>query len=280
LTIEEVVENLATLGIAHEVRPSGTDGVILLLPEYGRVLGIWPHSRAENVLWVNRDFFQSLRVGAKDDGWNNPGGDRVWLAPASEFLGESGTVPPAIDPGKFVLSFDRGAACMTNHGEAWAHASSVRVRFHLARRLRALDDAALETAWGPTFLRRAGCEEEIELQILGACPVPVRLWNITQVPPGSEITERATAAGRVVLCLEDADSDHARLLVRASSTSGGEADAGPWTRHAHAPGAPTELAFLSAAAERGAKRRVTLKTSTCGFSGRSAEVRRFASNML
>ena len=279
--MEEVTVSLATLGIGYEVRPSGADGAVLLLPEYGRVLGIWPHGRSENVLWVNPEFFQSLRVGAKDDGWNNPGGDRVWLSPAAEFLGDGGLVPPAIDPGKFELSFDRGAACMANHGEAWAHRSSVRVRFRLVRRLRALDDAAMETAWGPTFLRRAGWEEEIELQILGTCPVSVRLWNIAQVPPGSEITERATAGGRTVLCLEDADSDHARLFVRSSPALVGETtDASPRTGGAIPPGSPVELAFLSAAAERGAKRRVTLRTSTCGFSGRSAEVRRFASSML
>ena len=88
MTADELVDNLATLGIAHEMRASGMDGLILLLSEYGRVLGIWPHRRAENVLWVNNGFFQSLRVGAKDDGWNNPGGDRLWLAPAGEFLGE------------------------------------------------------------------------------------------------------------------------------------------------------------------------------------------------
>ena len=103
MTADELVDNLATLGIAHEIRASGVDGLILFLPEYGRVLGIWPHRRSENVLWVNRDFFQSLRVGAKDDGWNNPGGDRLWLAPPGEFLGEGGMVPPAIDPGKFVV---------------------------------------------------------------------------------------------------------------------------------------------------------------------------------
>ena len=62
--MDDAIENLATLGFACEVRPSGVDGAILLLPEYGRVLGIWPHRRAENVLWVNGDFFQSLRVGA------------------------------------------------------------------------------------------------------------------------------------------------------------------------------------------------------------------------
>jgi hypothetical protein len=279
-TREEIVDSLTTLGIAHEVRPSGADGAILLLPDYGRVLGLWPHERSENLLWVNRDFFQSLRVGAKDDGWNNPGGDRIWLAPASEFL-EGGVVPPSIDPGKFVLSADRGGACMENRGEAWAHQSGVRVRFRVTRRLRPLDDAALEAAWGPTWLRRAGCEEEIELEILGASPVPVRLWNITQVPPGSEITEGPAGSGRRILCLEDPDSERARLLVRTSSASGGETEgAGPWPGPKPAAGAPAEFFLLSPAVVPGAKGRLVWKTSTCGFSGRSAEVRRFVSSML
>ena len=281
VTIDEVVESLTTLGIAHEVRPSGADGAILLLPEYGRVLGIWPHGRAENVLWVNQDFFQSLRVGAKDDGWNNPGGDRVWLAPAAEFLGEGGMVPPAIDPGKFVLSSDRGAACMANRGEAWAHQSAVRVKFRVTRRLRPLDEAALEAAWGPTWLRRAGCEEELELELEDSCPLSVRLWNITQVPPGSEITEGPSGRGRRIVCLEDPDSEHARLLVRSSTASDGEpGGTGPWPGRRPAAGAPGEFFLLSPPVRPGAKRRLSWKTSTCGFSGRSAEVRRFASTML
>jgi len=290
MTADELVDNLATLGIAHEMRASGVDGLVLLLPEYGRVLGIWPHRRAENVLWVNNDFFQSLRVGAKDDGWNNPGGDRLWLAPAGEFLGEGGIVPPAIDPGKFVLSSDRGAACMTNRGEAWAHQSGVRVRFRVTRRLRPLDDAALEAAWGPTWLRRAGCEEELELELEGSCPVPVRLWNITQVPPGSEIMEGPAGSGRRILCLEDPDSERARLLVRASTASdgpgggvaGGQVPGGasPWSGRKPAAGAPGELFLLSPPLTPGAKRRLVWKTSMCGFSGRSTEIRRFASSML
>jgi hypothetical protein len=285
LTIEEIVESLTTLGITHEIRPSGVDGAILLLPEYGRVLGIWPHRRAENVLWANQEFFQSLRVGAKDDGWNNPGGDRVWLAPASEFLGEGGMVPPTIDPGKFTLSSDRGAACMTNRGEAWAQRSAVRVRFRVTRRLRPLDDAALEAAWGPTWLRRAGCEEELELELEGACPVPVRLWNITQVPPGSEITEGPSGSGRRILCLEDPDSEHARLLVRTSTAPGGETQgssdgAGPWPGRTPAAGAPGEFFLLSPPLRPGSTRKLVWRTSTCGFAGRSAEIRRFASSMV
>jgi hypothetical protein len=157
----------------------------------------------------------------------------------------------------------------------------VRVRFRLTRRLRPLDDAALEAAWGPTWLRRAGCEEELELELLGACPVPVRLWNITQVPPGSEITEGPAGSGRRILCLEDPDSERARLLVRTSTASDGEADeAGPWPGRKPAAGAPAEFFLLSPPLGPGAKRRLVWKTSTCGFSGRSAEVRRFASGML
>jgi hypothetical protein len=281
MTVDETVESLTTLGIAHDVRPAGVDGAILLLPEYGRVLGIWPHRRAENVLWVNQDFLQSLRVGAKDDGWNNPGGDRIWLAPAAEFLGEGGMVPPTIDPGKFVLSTERGAACMANRGEAWAQKSAVRVRFRVTRRVRPLDDAALEAAWGSTWLRRAGCEEELELEITGPCPVAVRLWNITQVPPGSEITEGPAGSGRRILCLEDPDSERARLLVRTCDSSGGEMDGdGPWPGRRAAAGAAAEFFLLSPPIGPGGKHRLVWRTSTCGFSGRGTEVRRFASTML
>jgi hypothetical protein len=170
---------------------------------------------------------------------------------------------------------------MANRGEAWARRSGTRVRFRVTRRLRPLEDAALEAAWGPTWLRRAGCEEELELELEDACPVPVRLWNVTQVPPGSEITEGPSGGGRRIVCMEDVDSEHARLLVKVSSASEGEtAEAGRWPGRTPDAGAPGEFFLLSPALHPGAKRRLSWRTSTCGLSGRSAEVRRFAARMV
>jgi hypothetical protein len=276
MSLEELVDTLSTLGVAHEVRRSGAEGALLFLPEFGRLLGIWPHFRAENALWVNPGFLHSLRVGVKDDAWNGPGGDRVWLAPGAEFLGEDGAIPPAIDPGRYALSSDRNGLTLASRGEALARRTGVRVRFRITRRLRPLDEAEIDAACGQTYLRRSGCAEELELEIEDTCPVPVRLWSIAQAPPGSELHP----GDRKLVCVEDGESDRARLLVKAceagdpSRDDSGSAVGVP-------RGRPVELALVSPAMAPDARRRILQwKAFLYSFSGRSAEVRQFASRMV
>jgi len=276
MSLEELVYTLSTLGVAHEVRRSGADGALLFIPEFGRLLGIWAHFRAENALWVNPGFLHSLRVGVKDDVWIGPGGDRVWLAPGVEFLGEGGAVPSAIDPGRYSFSSDRTGVTLASRGEALARRTGVRVRFRITRHLRPLDEAEIDAACGQTFLRRSGCREDLELEIEGKCPVPVRLWGIAQAPPGSELR----VGDRKLACVEDGDSDRARLLVKACEAGGvskdesGDAAGVPRSR-------PVELALVSPAMAPDARRHVLQwKAFLYSFSGRSAEIQQFASRMV
>jgi hypothetical protein len=282
MTLEEIVENLKPLGIAHDVRHSGAEGAILLLPEYGRVLGVWPHWRGENSLWVNPDFFHTLRFGAKDDGWRNPGGDRIWLAPADEFFGEGGAVAPSIDPGAYSLSWDRGAACMASRGEAWARRSAARVRFRITRRIDTQDEAGLDQVWGQTWLRRAGFEEEIQLEIEGKCPVAVQLWNLVQVPPGSQVLKAETSprGGRRMLCLQDLESGRARLLVMSYAAAGEDALTPSPVHGRYADVTPGELSCSSPSFVPGGKRSLLWKKSTCAFSGRSGDIQQLAARMI
>jgi len=269
---EELVHTLTPLGVPHEVRQSGADGALLVLPDYGRVLGLWPHLRAENALWVNPEFVASLQVGVKDDAWSNPGGDWVWLAPAEEFLPD-GVVSPAVDPGRFTLSADRGTLCLSNRGEVLARRSETAVRFRLTRRLRPLFEPDIDEVCGPTWLRRAGWEEEMDLQVEGRCPVAVQLWSITQAPPGSEVR----TGSRSVACVEEGDSDRARLLVKTADA--GSATAGPPVIPA-GRSAPVELRFLSPPPGPSARGRLRWKTTTLAFSGRSPEIRQIAERMV
>jgi len=313
--LEETVVSLKTLGVEYAVLETGADGAVLVLPEYGRVLGVWPHWRGDNALWVNPGFLRLLHIGAKDDGWINPGGDRMWLAPEDEFLAGGADVPPAIDPGQFARSSEKSGYSMENKGEALAWKTGSRIRFKLIRRVRPMSEARLAELWGTTWLRQAGYEEETLLEVLGDCRAPVRLWNITQARSGAEVrvplrrrwteTSLVTLASSSlelaenwalirmkgpqsakveipgadavsrILCLEERESGRAQLLVKDFGTEEGREDAMVDCRFGGS-GDAIQFSCTSPAAGPTGKRRVLWKTSLCAFSGRNDEIQAFA----
>ena len=313
--LEETVLSLKTLGVEYAVLESGSDGAVLVLPEYGRVLGLWPHWRGDNALWVNPGFLRLLHIGSKDDGWINPGGDRMWLAPEEEFLPGGADVPPAIDPGQFARSSEKSGYSMENKGEALAWKTGSRIRFKLIRRVRPMSEARLADLWGTTWLRQAGYEEETLLEISGDCRTPVWLWNITQARTGAEVrvplrrrwteTSLVTLASsslelaenwavirmrgpqsskiaipgsdavRRILCLEERESGRAQLLVKDFGAEEGRDDALVDCR----PGGTAdaiEFSCTSPAVGPAGRKRVLWKTSLCAFSGRNDEIQAFA----
>lgn len=186
MTLEEVVRSLNSLGIQYKVLETGTDGAALALPEYGRILGLWPVWRGENAFWTNPDFLMSLAIGAKETAWVNPGGDRMWLYPEAEFF-DSGAgpseIPHALDPGKYAGASEKGAYCMENRGDLWARRCGARIGFRILRRIRVYEEKELERMWGRTYLRQAGYDEETAFEILDS-PIPAGLWSSTQLAAG------------------------------------------------------------------------------------------------
>lgn len=186
MNLECMVRELKALGLTCTVIESGAEGALAVVPECGRVLGLWPHWRGENALWTNSDFLDSLRAGSRDDGWQCPGGDAMRLAPAEEFLEDGRTPPPSLDPGRYQPLREKGVFAMENRGDAWAWKAGLRVGFRIVRRLRPLGEQEMEQRWGSTWLRRAGYQEEAVLELSGGRPPAIGLWNILRVAPGGE----------------------------------------------------------------------------------------------
>jgi hypothetical protein len=192
VSLEDTVRNLNALGIQYKVLETGTDGAALLLPEYGRVLGLWPYWRGDNALWINPDFFRSLQIGAKQTEWVNPGGDRMWLCPESEFFipdaehpSETFTVPHSLDPGAYTAVDEKGFSSMENQGDLWAYRAGARISFRILRRIRVYGEKELAALWGTTYLRQAGYDEETVLEVKDS-PVAVGLWNATCLKVGGQ----------------------------------------------------------------------------------------------
>lgn len=276
MTLEQTVVELNRLGISSTVLESGVDGALLCLPEYGRVLGLWPHWRGENALWVNPDFLRMLQIGSKDDEWLNPGGDRMWLAPESEFF-PGGAVAPAIDPGKYVRIAEKGLFAMENRGEAHAWKSDLRMRFRIVRRIRPLAEGEIPESWGTQWLRRTGYTEEAMLEVSGEAPAGARLWNLTQVRAGAEVRvpSRGSAAAQArITCIEEGETGRGHLVVKEFPTAAESDDGDPLIGCRFPPGQGSgELFCASPSVDARERRRVTWKTALYAFSGRIEELR-------
>jgi hypothetical protein len=280
--LEELVVSMNRLGIRYTVLESGADGAVLILPEYGRVLGVWPHWRGENALWMNPDFLRMLEIGAKDDGWLNPGGDRVWLGPREEFFPQD-TVPPSLDPGRYEGTVEKGVFSMENKGEVHAWKSGMMLGFRIQRRLRSLEEQEISETWGTRWLRQAGYVEETTLEVSRQIPPSVWLWNLAQVPGSAEIVDGRNATGepptRKIICVDEHDDGRSQLLVKAFELPGeGQDNPGVAERYflqhsGHQSPVTGVISCVSCPTDSRDRRRVVLRTSLCAFSGRTAEIR-------
>jgi hypothetical protein len=184
VSLEETVRDLRSLGLACTVLPTGAEGALVVVPECGRVLGLWPHWRGASTLWIEPAFLEALRAGTRDDAWQCPGGDAMRLAPARQYLGEDGSPPRCLDPGRWEQADEKGLCVLVNAGDAWARQEGQRVRFRIVRRLRPLGEQEMEERWGTASVRRAGYEEEAVLEMPGRRVPATGLCNRLRVRPG------------------------------------------------------------------------------------------------
>jgi hypothetical protein len=282
--LEELIVSMNRLGIRYTVLESGADGAVLILPEYGRVLGVWPHWRGENALWVNPDFLRMLEIGAKEDGWLDPGGDRIWLGPREEFFSQQ-TVPASLDPGRYEGASDKVLFSMENRGEVYAWRSGIMVGFRIQRRIRSLGEQEIHDLWGTQWLRQAGYVEETILEVSRHVPLSVWLWNLTEVPRSAELVgAKGTAAGKIV-CIDERADGRSQFLVKSFEAPADRQDA--FAESEYGPALPPHprgystsrsaasgvLSCVSASTDSRDRRRVVLRTALCAFSGRTSEIR-------
>ena len=173
-------------------------GRLLVLPEHGRLIGLYPAEGDTNFLWTNPALNSpdSSRLYSSRSGWSNPGGDRTWLAPELDlFIGdpcrpfETYAVPSALDPGNWKLVSATGAEVVLEN----------RTRL---RMLRAGQDVGVRIVktYTPAInplrgspadgagLQYAGytLTTTLELDPLRGKPVRLGLWNLLQLPqPGT-----------------------------------------------------------------------------------------------
>lgn len=174
-------------------------GNLVVLPQGGRVLGLYPKGSPENFFWTHdalhsSDGIQHLYAESR---WPNPGGDRTWLSPTTELFvsdlrrfWQTWREPVAVDPGRYSCRKIPGGLQLTN-----------RPRIELRRRRQTVDLTMEKT------LHPATDPFRYEAKTLGAYAfagyttrstltlrrepknsrVPIGLWQILQLPPDGEM---------------------------------------------------------------------------------------------
>jgi hypothetical protein len=188
---------------------------LLLLPEHGRLLGLYPDEAGENFLWTNPVLGDATLARAyfARAGWPNPGGDRTWLAPEIEtFIGdvkrvfETYAVQSALDPGHWMLeSATAGEVSLVNETRVRLHRQNRDVGVRLTKRYGAAANPLRDVAG----LQYAGYTLATTLEVESQSDVPPRLgiWNLLQLPqPGAMLIQtRAPARPHVVFGAPAAD---------------------------------------------------------------------------
>ena len=205
-------DNLACAG-KHPISTAFADGSRpLVLPEHGRLIGLYPADGDTNFLWTNPalDEPASAKAYFSRSGWSNPGGDRTWLAPEMDlFLGdparpfETYTVPPALDPGNWSLVSTAGAEVVLEN----------RTRIRMLRNGQEMGMRLVKT-YTPAVNPLQGASADgagvqyagytlatvLEIEPLAGNSVRLGIWNLLQLPqPGTMlISTRIPARPHVV----------------------------------------------------------------------------------
>jgi len=171
---------------------------MLILPEYGRVLGLYPGDSDENVFWTNPALATAESANAyfHGDGWRNPGGDRTWLAPEIELFigdlarpGETYAVPATLDPGQWRVEGGTRGLQLKNESVVQLKRSGRDIPFAITKQVRMAANPLCDLKLDLSY---AGYEVttmlELDEERADSLPARLSVWNLIQLPrPGHMI---------------------------------------------------------------------------------------------
>ena len=79
-----VINKLKGGNVRFDISQNSEASTALILPDYNRILGLWPDINKPSLLWINEKFLEN--PNDKSVVWTNPGGHRIWGAPEKEFF--------------------------------------------------------------------------------------------------------------------------------------------------------------------------------------------------
>lgn len=185
---------------------------LLVLPDHGRLIGLYPAGEDTNFLWTTPALAtaESAEEYFRRSGWPNPGGDRTWLAPELDLfiadparVGETYAVPRALDPGNWrLVSATPVEVNLENRTRLRLLRSGSETGVWLAKKYAPADNPLQGTLAGLAGLQYAGytLATALELEPGEGSPVRLGIWSLLQLPqPGTMlIPTRAVIRPQVV----------------------------------------------------------------------------------
>jgi len=174
-------------------------GSLVVLPQGGRVIGLYPKGSRENFFWTHDalssvDSIQRLYAESR---WPNPGGDRTWLSPTTELFvsdltrfWETWREPVAVDPGSYTCSEVKGGLKLANRPKLELRRRKQAVELAMEKTLHSAADPFRYEADAVGDYAFAGYTTRSTLTVLREprnSRVPIGLWQLLQLPPDGEM---------------------------------------------------------------------------------------------
>ncbi len=200
-TFKNIISVLKCSSVKYDSLETDSGGVILVVPEYGRVLGVWPDRKLPTPYWINLSFLTGTQEQAD---WDNPGGHRIWIAPEKEFFisdirrpFETYKVPKVIDPGRWNYFANSSEISFSCDVRLHAFRSQRDILLNIKRVIRPLSIDAVSDMI-PLEVGSCQCAAyEEELELICYDELKVGLWSLIQVPLGGEMVVPVKSGGKV-----------------------------------------------------------------------------------
>jgi len=198
---KELIESLYTAGMENHVLTAAGGQMVAGL-RGGRVMGIFPDTDGENLLWTPDKM--------KLSDWN-VGGDRTWLGPESQFhvptpdadWAATYFIPESVDPGAYQFTAKHETWCRCVNTADIRHGGTgetCTVNIETALSLTAPPFGREESNLSATA-RRVGfigytLENRLEF-VSGPDEAWISLWRLAQIPPGGSLRLATNGKGSV-----------------------------------------------------------------------------------
>ena len=211
-----------------------SSGTVVVLPQGGRVLGLFPRHAQAGFFWTH-DALRSpsgIRKLYAESRWPNPGGDRTWLAPTTELFvsdlkrfWETWREPVAVDPGNYACLEKDGCLLLINRATLELRRRRQTLELEIEKSFEAAPDPLRTEPKIPEPYTYAGFTTNVTLKMLREpkqSRVPIGLWQLLQLPPGGELMVATHSRARMQVIfgkIPPGDLHHEPHCVRYRMTS-------------------------------------------------------------